>query len=162
MENMRHHPIRQHLIRVLHAAFAEGEGLESPSLVDVTSDLTAEQAAWKPSEEPHSIWGIVNHVAAWKKVICRSLDGEHIQFPQPGQWPKVPDADEEQWQQALESLTLVQTNLNRHLNALSDESLTKTLEGTVDWTLAMVFQGLVGHDCYHIGQIVRLRQMQGL
>ncbi len=37
--------------------------------------LTAEQAAWKPGPERHSIWQIVRHVIRWKESVLAAVEG---------------------------------------------------------------------------------------
>ena len=154
--------IRDHLMWVLDAAFAKGEGLEAQSLMDVINDVGAEHAAWEPEESPTSIWLIVNHVSAWKDVIRRSLDGEDIVFPYKAEWPKVRNVTQQNWYRNIERLEELQARLYSHLGALSDEVLTRIIPRSGELTLAMVFQGIAAHDCYHTGQIVQMRQRQGI
>ena len=46
----------------------DGEPWHGPSLKEILSGVTAEQAAAKPLANAHSIWEITLHVAAWEGV----------------------------------------------------------------------------------------------
>ena len=37
--------------------------------------LTAEQAAWKPAPDRHSIWQLVNHMAFWREYMANRAEG---------------------------------------------------------------------------------------
>jgi len=53
--------------------------------------LTAEQAAWKPGPERHSIWQIVRHLIRWKEGVLVALEGA----PRP--YREISDRD---WEEA--------------------------------------------------------------
>jgi hypothetical protein len=68
--------IQDLLVNQLEYTF-EKEGWQPPLWLAVQG-LTAEQAAWKPSPERHSIWQIVRHVVCWKRGVLQEWAGRAI------------------------------------------------------------------------------------
>lgn len=112
--------------------------------------VDADQAAWKPAAGTHSIWQLVNHVCFWREYTVRSLAGEKIDaaeverhnFAEPA--AKTAAA----WAATRERLEAS----HRALRAvMADES--KPLERPLYHLV---------HDANHLGQVLYVRQMQGL
>jgi uncharacterized damage-inducible protein DinB len=113
--------------------------------------LTPPQAAWSPQPGRHSIWQIVHHVCFWREYhVSRTRSGA----------------------------TLPEAEIAR-LNWLAPESVTDaawaaTAErfGTSHAAIAAAIADatfpieklpfILTHDCYHVGQIMQLRAMQGM
>src|SRR5262249_11787313 len=70
----------------------EGNAWHGPALRELLTTVTAETAAAKPLADRHSIWEIVLHVAAWKRVATRRVKGETVKEPPEGDWPPLPAA----------------------------------------------------------------------
>ena len=51
------------------------EGNWVPSWTDSLNGLTAEEAAWTPSEGGHCIWQEMVHVTFWRQVTIRKFTG---------------------------------------------------------------------------------------
>jgi len=150
-------------IKAMEMAFQEGKGLWAHSLLDVLKGLTAEQAAWKPQGQvTRSIWEIVNHVIFWKEIALRHFKGEEA-IKVEDDWPAVSEVGEEAWSKAVERLKEVHADLIERLKGeeLDPDRTIMLVEG---WTapLGETLYGLIAHDCYHIGQILTLRQLQGI
>ncbi len=67
------------LVKHLEYTFVKGW---QPPLWASVQGLTAEQAAWKPSPERHSIWMIVRHLLLWKRGVLNAWEGN---LPDEGQ-----------------------------------------------------------------------------
>ena len=112
--------------------------------------VDADQAAWKPAAGTHSIWQIVNHVCFWREVTQRRLAGENVDtaeverrnFEEPA--AKTAAA----WEAARERLEASHRSLRA---VMADES--KSAERPLYHLV---------HDANHLGQILYVRQMQGL
>lgn len=115
------------------------------------ANLTPAQAAWTPGPGRHSIWQNVNHVSIWREYTLTQVDGrpgptreqtERENFLQPAT-PGAPA-----WERAVQRLRDSHTAIRAAIAApnISLERLPYHL----------------GHDCYHLGQIMLLRAMQGL
>jgi len=122
--------------------------------------LTAAQAAWKPGQsmsggggksDRHSIWQIVHHIVFWRGYVIDRMRGG----------PTLPDAeiaartfeepkraDDASWKKTVEAFAASQQRVREALAADSCN---------VDRVRGMPY-----HDCYHIGQIMTLRALQGL
>jgi len=150
------------LLKAMEMAFAKGKGLWAHSMLDALEGLTAEQAAWKPKKKgAHSIWEIVHHAMYWKEYLVRCLEGK---APVPAasdeaSW-HVETVSEEAWARTLRKLKRTHNALMRHLKA-KQLDLNKPFPGTKSKAGEMLF-GVLAHDLYHTGQIVLLRQMQGI
>ncbi|MNE80012.1 hypothetical protein D3C80_1765460 [compost metagenome] len=102
----------------------------------------------------------MNHLTYYKERLLRKLKG----------LPKLPDLEsndatftvtesgEEAWTQAVAKLKSVHASLREIIEALE--------EGAYDWGGSGHAPGeevmsLILHDCYHTGQIVLVRKLQG-
>ena len=115
------------------------------------ADLTPQQAAWKPNPNRHCIWQIVNHVCIWREYTLTRLDGR----PGPSReqvdrdnFAMPPAQSQAAWQQTLDRLRTTHHDVRQAI-AKPDSSLERV-------------QYHLGHDCYHLGQIMYLRALQGM
>ncbi len=61
-----------------------------PSLRDLLSDLSTEEAATRPLPEAHTIWELVRHIVAWQDFVTRMLHGDETPDPEGEEnWPPV-------------------------------------------------------------------------
>lgn len=113
--------------------------------------LTPAQAAWTPAPSRHSIWQIVNHVCIWREATLSRFDGrrgpsredlERDNFAHP------PTPDQAAWDVTRARLRATHDEIRK--------AIAKP-EGPMD---RLPYH--LGHDCYHLGQIVYLRAMQGM
>jgi uncharacterized damage-inducible protein DinB len=159
----KQNPQTEWLIKAMEMTFAKGKGLWAHSMLDALEGLTAEQAAWKPSgPQPHgthSIWEIVHHATYWKDWAVQRLDGSTAKFSDEESWA-VTETSEEAWTKAIARLKRTHNKLMRRLREKKLE-LNKPFPGEKMPTGEALF-GVLAHDLYHTGQIVVLRQMQGI
>lgn len=113
--------------------------------------LTPQQAAWKPSPERHSIWQIVNHVSFWREEVLRRTAGQAKagdDLVALENWRGPEEATERAW-----AATKARFRDSHEAMARSALDESAPLEGVLN---------MLGHDFYHVGQIMYLRAMQGL
>ncbi len=155
------------LLKAMEMAFQKKKGLWAHSMLDALEGLTAEQAAWKaagpqPQQKgAHSIWEIVNHATYWKEYLVQCLDGRTPAASESDEisW-HVETVSAEAWDRTLTQLKRTHNALIRRLRARQLD-LNKPFPGAKSKTGEMLF-GVLAHDLYHTGQIVVLRQMQGI
>jgi uncharacterized damage-inducible protein DinB len=126
------------------------------------SDLTAEQAAWKPAPDRNSIWQIVRHVTRWKEAVLSDWDGKTPDYDQvsAGDWQPA-SGDDAAWRAEVSALEQVTRDLAGRWSALGEEDLLAIPPGRKRPPLQLVFD-LTSHDAYHAGQIRLLRRLQGV
>lgn len=155
----RHNQQAKWLLRAMEMTF-QGEGLWAHSLLEAVEGLTAEQAAWKPRKKgARSIWEIVHHVAYWKDFLVQRLDGKTTPASDQESWV-VEESGEKAWAQEVVRLKNRQNALLKSLRA-GKLDFDKRLAGAKSPVGEMLF-GVLAHDCYHTGQILTLRQLQGI
>jgi len=149
------------LLKAMDMAVQKGKGLWAHSMLDALEGLTAKQAVWKPPKKgAHSIWEIVNHATYWKDFLVQRLDGKTTKFSDEESWV-VEETNEEAWTKAVMRLKSRHTTLMKRLRAQAKLDFDKPFPGTKSKTGEMLF-GVLAHDLYHTGQILVLRQMQGI
>ena len=135
----------------------DGDAWHGPSLKEILSGVSAEQAAAKPLANAHSIWGLTLHVAAWEGVFMRRLAGLQMNEPEEGDFPAVTDASEEAWRRTLNWFDEGHRRLIEAVATLTDERLSEIVPGK-DYTVEYMLRGLMRHHVYHAGQIALLKK----
>ena len=137
----------------------EGCAWHGPSVREVLSDVTAEQAAARPLAGAHSIWELAHHIAVWEKAGLRRLEGDRAQIniSSPEDWPPANDTSEEAWEQAKASLDRGHRALYEAIARVPESRLDEPiLEGMS--TVYVTLHGIIQHDLYHAGQIAILKK----
>jgi uncharacterized damage-inducible protein DinB len=140
----------------LRRAF-EGEAWHGPSLMEVLSGVTAQQAATKPLPTAHSIWELVLHIAFWEEVSRKRLEGDGTKVEAEDGLFTVIDTSEEAWQAALEKLKQTNAALRATIARLDDEKLKEKAAGQ-EYSIYFMLHGVIQHDLYHAGQIALLKK----
>src|SRR5262245_15082196 len=140
----------------LRRAFA-GEAWHGPSVKEVLSGVTADQAGARPLAGAHTIWEIGLHIRAWARAVSRMLTGEDVKLTPQDDWPAVSDRSAEAWERALQSLELSQNELQVVVAGLTDSRLEEHVPGR-PYSVYFLIHGLIQHDLYHAGQIAILRK----
>jgi uncharacterized damage-inducible protein DinB len=135
----------------------DGDAWHGPSLKEILSGVSAEQAAAKPLANAHSIWELTLHVSAWEGVLMRRLAGMQLNEPEEGDFPAVTDAGEEAWRRTLNRLDEVHQRLIEAVATLTDDRLSEIVPGK-DYTVEYMLRGLWRHHVYHAGQIALLKK----
>jgi hypothetical protein len=139
----------------------DGDCWHGPPLRQVLSGVTAQAAAARHPQLAHSIWAMVNHVAAWVEVVTlRIREWRAIETPDAGDFPPVPDTSGAAWAAALEGLDHRHGELLRVVGSLEASRLDEIVPGK-DYPLAVMLHGTTQHYAYHAGQIALLKRLVG-
>jgi uncharacterized damage-inducible protein DinB len=144
------------IIDQMDRAFS-GDAWHGPSLMSVLDGISAENASKHPIRGAHSIWELVQHVAAWNTISQHRLAGETVEITTERDWPPVWEVSETNWKRALEQLAESRRRLRDSVRKLTDDELEQKATGP-DYTRYQVLHGVVQHDLYHAGQIVMLKK----
>jgi len=134
-----------------------GDAWHGPSLMALLEGVSAENASVHSIRGAHSIWELVNHIAAWHRIVHQRLSGELVEPTSEMDWPPVWDASEVAWQRALGSLAEGRARLRRVVEGLRDDLLQDKPAGNND-SRYITLHGVVQHDLYHAGQIAVLKK----
>ncbi|MEZ6319325.1 MAG: DinB family protein [Phycisphaerales bacterium] len=113
--------------------------------------LTPGQAAWKPAPERHSIWQLVHHMVFWREYfVARRRGGATLAAEEIARrnWEEPAEVTDGAWAAALARF---ESSHAAVAAAIADPSIPF---GPFVYPLT--------HDCYHVGQIMQVRAMQGL
>ncbi len=138
----------------------EKEGWQ-PSLAMSVDGLSAEQAAWRPSTERHSIWQIVRHITLWKRAVFEDWSGRKPDYREIERqdWQEAA-GDETAWRSDAAALHAASKQVVEWAQGLGEEELSRPI-GKERSPLAAHLIMMATHDSYHAGQIRCLRTIQG-
>jgi hypothetical protein len=131
-----------------YAGDAEGEAYHGPALRRMLDGVTPAVAAARPIASAHTIWEIVIHLAAWRELVAKALEGRKGTIAHEG-WVRVRDEGAPAWREALSRLDASQHRLLRGVQALDPPRMRAHEER---------LRFLLHHDLYHAGQIGLLRK----
>jgi len=134
-----------------------GNAWHGPSLRELLSDVTAEQASARPIAEAHTIWEIVLHIIGWENVFRLRLEGNPVSVPPEGDFPLIEDTTQEAWVATLSRLENSQTQLLSTVGTFCDSALRQNVIGK-EYSIRYLLAGIVRHHVYHAGQIGLLRK----
>jgi uncharacterized damage-inducible protein DinB len=119
--------------------------------------ISAEDASQHSVHNVHSIWELVNHIAAWHTIVTHRLAGESPEVTQEMDWPPVWEASEVSWERSLEHLAESHRRVRQAVAKLRDDQLDQKLTAKGD-SFYTTLHGLIQHDLYHAGQIAILKK----
>lgn len=135
----------------------EGDAWHGPALAELLAGVPAERAAARPLRGAHTLWELVLHVTAWTNVWRRRLDGEPVDEPEEGDFPKVPPPTPSAWAEAQARLRSAHERLVERVARLREGDLAARVPGR-DYTARFLVRGAIRHTVYHSGQIGILRK----
>lgn len=135
-----------------------GDAWHGPNLMSLLGGVTASDAAKHSVAGAHSIWELVNHIAAWNSIMRRELEGEALEVSAEVDWPPVRDKSDVAWKQSLENLRQSRASLRKTVERLRDDQLDEKPAPRTDNSRYVMLHGLVQHDLYHAGQIAILKR----
>ncbi len=141
----------------LYEKLYSGEPWIDVNLFDTLSNITAEQAS-KKIHNCNTIWEIVVHMIAWRENVLRRLQGEVITTPANNYFSAVTDTSDEDWEKTLRLLERSQQNWLSFLKDY-DMKMINVQYPANQMTHHEHIQGILQHDCYHLGQIVLLLKL---
>ncbi len=137
------------LVKLWEASWTEGIWIAPWS--KAVGGLSLPQTAWSPAPGRHCIWQIVNHVCIWREHTLSQLDvrkGPSREDLERDNFAMPASKSEASWQATIDRLRRTHNDI-REAIARPDSSLER-------------LPYHLGHDCYHLGQIMYLRALQGL
>lgn len=131
----------------------------------VSPDKVFEELDWKlvgqvPAGVTHSIWQILNHMIYWQDFSLTLLRGENPDTPQHASdtWTdQVSPSSEDEWQGAVKTFFDGLCTVEE----CTDVELEGAVPARANRSRAEVIGMIVGHNSYHMGQVVLVRQMLG-
>jgi uncharacterized damage-inducible protein DinB len=153
-------PIEAHRIAdQLERAF-EGDAWNGPTVTEILSGVSAEQAAARPVAGAHSIWEIVLHTTAWQRTVRERLQGHSVEpLADDLDWPLVADTSEAAWAGTIRDLRAEYERLRQEAEVWRDRDLSIT-PGGERYTAYEMLHGVIQHIYYHAGQITILKKAQ--
>ncbi|HEX9826228.1 MAG TPA: DinB family protein [Flavobacteriaceae bacterium] len=125
------------------------------NLVSVLEPITATQASQRVLPNCNTIWEITNHLIAWRQNVLQRVNGKIIKTPSSNYFEPVKDTSDQAWHHTLELLKETQEQWIRFLKNFQTSQF-ETLYEVNKMTYYEHIQGILQHDCYHLGQIVLL------
>jgi len=136
-----------------------GEAWHGPALRKLLEGLSAEDASRHRIPGAHSVWELVNHIAAWNQIVSRRALGEKVDVTAEMDWPPVREISDAAWTQTQERLKESRRAQRSVVEQLSDNQLTRRVQGEQQtYSMYVMLHGLVQHDLYHAGQIAILKK----
>jgi uncharacterized damage-inducible protein DinB len=134
-----------------------GEAWHGPSVQELLTDVTAEQALARPLAEGHCIWELTMHIGVWMSAARQRLAGGPAKLTPQEDWPLIDGGSPAAWQQTLDALEQEHKQLKAAICLLPEPSLENQTPGK-DYSLAFLLHGVVQHNLYHAGQIALLKK----
>jgi len=134
-----------------------GEAWHGPDLMLLLKGVSAEDASKHPVPGAHSIWELVNHIAAWNMIVQHKSKGEPIKVTAEMDWPPVWEVSEVSWKRSLATLAENSTRLRSYVKTVRDDQLDEKVQRE-NYSQYVLLHGSVQHDLYHAGQIAVLKK----
>jgi hypothetical protein len=151
------------LLAILDESY-DKKAWHGPNLKGSIRGLSAEQAAWRPHPDRHSIADYVVHCAYWKYALRRRLRGDKRgSFPLKGSnWFAIASPlTEATWKEFTALLETEHRLLRAEVASLPVERLHEIPKGGKVRFSTQIF-GIAAHDVYHAGQIQLLKRLQSV
>jgi uncharacterized damage-inducible protein DinB len=134
-----------------------GEAWHGPDLMQLLNGISSEDASKHPVPGAHSIWELVNHIAAWNAIVQQKSKGEPVEVTTELDWPPVWEVSEVAWKRSLATLAENRTRLRNYLQTVRDDQLDEKVQRE-NYSQYVLLHGSVQHDLYHAGQIAVLKK----
>lgn len=135
----------------------EGHAWHGPSVMEVLSDVSAQQAAARVFPAAHTIWELTLHIGAWEGACLTRLHGERAELSDAEDWPAVTETTESAWQRCKSNLEDGNLKLRDAIASLDEQRLDEPILSGMP-SVYITVQGVVQHDLYHAGQIAILKK----
>lgn len=135
----------------------EGNAWHGPSVMELLSDVTSQQAAARVFPGAHTIWELALHIAAWEGACLARLQGERAELTDAEDWPAVIETSESAWQHCKSTLVDGNQKLRDAIAGLDERRLDEPILPGMR-SVYITVQGAVQHDLYHAGQIAILKK----
>lgn len=151
----------RHLLVLLDEAYHR-KAWHGPNLKGSIRRLSAQEAAWRPRPDRHSIADNVVHCAYWKYAVRRRLNAEKRgSFAFKGSnWFILPSPlSESTWKELVGLLDAEHRSLRAAVASFPTGRLDQFPEGGKVRYVSLL-QGIAMHDVYHAGQIQLLKRLR--
>jgi hypothetical protein len=151
----------QLLLQIVDESYGR-KAWHGPNLRGSIRGLTADQVAWRPRPDRHSIAEIVVHAAYWKYAVRRRLrDEKRGSFVLKGSnWFALPASiSTSNWRDFVTFLDDEHRALRDAIAAFPSERLDDNPKGG-KVRYSTLIHGIAMHDVYHAGQIQLLKRLQ--
>ncbi len=136
-----------------------GDCWHGPPLRAVLAGVTADVAAARHPAVTHTIWELVNHLAAWAGVVAlRMTEWRPVEEPAGGDFPPPAGTTPVTWEADLGRLDVQVRRLREAVAAFDPARFGDTVPGK-DYPVAVMLDGTAQHFAYHAGQIALLRKL---
>lgn len=133
----------------------QGKAWLGPSLTEILSGVTPEQAARRPIENAHTIWDLILHITAWIRIGRERLTATKTRdVTEDENWPRMAGT----WQDALATLAREERQLEQAIQSFPDERLNEPAPAAEPQSFYELLHGVVQHTAYHGGQIILLKK----
>ena len=127
-----------------------------PSSKHLKASLPSQQQ--RVPSSAHSIWELVLHLCGAYGLVLRRLAGDGRQLTESEDWPTVPKASAENWNDSIRVLKQMNEDLRRAVKSFPGDRLDQPLVPESPYTAYTQFIGVTQHDLYHAGQIALLKR----
>lgn len=134
-----------------------GPAWHGPSLNELLSGVSAEDAVQRPLLAAHNIWELVLHITSWSNIVRRRITGGQVEPSEGEDWPRPGPISEKRWADARAALNESHERLREIVSGLSDDDLAHFAPQS-ESTVAGMLHGVVQHAAYHGGQIGLLKK----
>jgi len=145
------------LSREIARAFT-GPAWHGDAIAELLSDITAAEAATRPSPAVHTIAEVTGHIGVWVDIARRRLAGEDVSARMLENFAPLDTSSDARWRAAVVQLGERHATLARAVALLDRERLAAAMPDR-DHTVAEMLHGVVEHAAYHGGQIALLRNL---
>ncbi|MHB1628691.1 MAG: DinB family protein [Bacilli bacterium] len=131
------------------------------SVNHIFENLDWRLAGQLPEGSPYTIWQLLNHLIYWQDYTLDLLAGKAPTVPEHAvdSWPgDAFPASEASWDTAVESFL---AGLRMAQEAAKSSDLESATPARPEQSRAETLGMLMGHNSYHLGQVVLLRRMLG-
>ncbi len=114
--------------------------------------------ALKSFNGSHNIAELVHHMTAWRIFGIKKLEGDETYDVSPEEnFVKIDNLDKEGWEVLKQNLEKSQNRL-LELFKENEDSVLEKIVSPRSYNFYVLFQGILQHDIYHLGQIVLLKK----
>ena len=131
------------------------------NLKSTLENISWQQSFIKPSGSAHNIFELVTHMNSWRRFTVEHLKGNSsfsLEINSENDWIKDYEQNEQTWNNALNDLVQLHSELIALISTVAPERLTEKVPGK-KFTWYVFLHGVIHHDIYHSGQIALLKKM---
>lgn len=120
---------------------------------DKIEGLAATEAFTRPLQQVHSVAEHISHLLEWRKECMIRFNGLRTDLMNsPDDWKDNTELSKNGWIQLKNAFYDSQSDLI-HLIESQDDSFLETPFLDTDYNFHYLFEGIIHHDLYHLGQI---------